>query len=95
MFSSAFPLAPICAFFNNIFEIRIDAVKYTKYKKRTIPVRTKSIGIWYPIFRFIAMLAIVTNVRFRKWGDNNRLKNKGPKFGKDFRVENFKRNFIR
>jgi len=61
MFSSAFPLAPICAFFNNIFEIRIDAQKYTKYKKRTIPVRTTSIGIWYGIFRFIALLAIITN----------------------------------
>lgn len=60
--SKAFPLAPLCAFLNNIFEIRIDAAKYTKYKKRTIPVRTKSIGIWYPIFRFIGLLAIVTNV---------------------------------
>ena len=58
----AFPLAPLCAFLNNIFEIRIDAAKYTKYKKRTIPVRTKSIGIWYPIFRFIGLLAIITNV---------------------------------
>ena len=45
MFSSAFPLAPFFAFLNNIFEIRIDAVKYTKYKQRTIPVRTKNIGI--------------------------------------------------
>ena len=39
LFSSAFPLAPLCAFLNNIFEIRIDAKKYTKYKKRTVPIR--------------------------------------------------------
>ena len=64
MFSSAFPLAPLCALLNNIWEIRIDAQKYTKYKKRTIPVRNTNIGIWYPIFRFIAILAVVTNVRF-------------------------------
>ena len=39
LFSSAFPLAPLCAFLNNLFEIRLDAQKYTKYKMRTVPNR--------------------------------------------------------
>lgn len=61
LFSSAFPLAPFFAFLNNLFEIRVDAQKYTKYLSRTIPTRVTSIGIWYPIFRFIAVLSVVTN----------------------------------
>jgi len=62
LFSCAFPLAPLFAFLNNIFEIRIDAAKYVKYSQRPIPERTKNIGIWYPIFRFLAILAVITNV---------------------------------
>jgi anoctamin-1 len=62
MFAAAFPLAPICALLNNILEIRIDAQKYTKYKQRTIPTRETTIGIWYKIFRFMAVLAVITNV---------------------------------
>jgi len=61
LFSCAFPLAPLFAFLNNIFEIRIDAAKYVKYSQRPIPERTKNIGIWYPIFRFLAILAVITN----------------------------------
>ena len=64
LFSCAFPLAPLFAFLNNIFEIRIDAAKYVKYSQRPIPERTKNIGIWYPIFRFLAILAVITNVSF-------------------------------
>ena len=41
LFSSAFPLAPLCAFLNNLFEIRLDAQKYTKYKMRTVPNRKR------------------------------------------------------
>ena len=41
LFSSAFPLAPLCAFLNNLFEIRLDAQKYTKYKMRTVPIRKR------------------------------------------------------
>ena len=39
LFSSAFPLAPLYALLNNLFEIRLDAQKYTRYKTRTIPTR--------------------------------------------------------
>ena len=58
-------LAPFCALFNNIFEIRLDARKYTKLLRRPNPERVSCIGIWYKMFRFLAYLAIVTNVRFR------------------------------
>ena len=39
LFSTAFPLAPLCALINNLFEIRVDAQKYTRQKTRPIPTR--------------------------------------------------------
>lgn len=62
LFSTAFPLAAFFAFLNNIMEIRRDANKYTRYTVRSIPKRVKSIGIWQPIFTFMACLSILTNV---------------------------------
>ena len=61
LFSSAFPLAPLCAMINNIFEIRQDAQKYTMYNTRPIPTRVPDIGIWYSIFQFLSVLAVITN----------------------------------
>ena len=43
LFSTAFPLAPLCALINNLFEIRVDAQKYTRQKTRPIPTRFTSI----------------------------------------------------
>ena len=62
LFSSAFPLAALFALINNLVEVRRDAQKYTKYHKRPIPRRVKDIGIWQPIFTFMAVLSILTNV---------------------------------
>lgn len=39
LFSAAFSLAPLLAMVNNLFEIRIDALKYTRYKTRPVPKR--------------------------------------------------------
>ena len=64
MFSSAFPLAPVFALINNVIEIRLDAQKYTNQTKRPIPCRSRGIGIWYSIFRFIAILSVITNVSY-------------------------------
>ena len=41
LFSSAFPLAALFAFVNNLFELRRDAQKYTKFHRRPIPRRIK------------------------------------------------------
>jgi hypothetical protein len=38
MFSSAFPLAPLFAFLNNIFEIRVDAAKLCFFYRRPMCV---------------------------------------------------------
>ena len=62
LFSSAFPLAPLFALLNNFIKIRTNAKQLTKYSKRTVPIKTNSIGIWENVFRFLAFFSIVTNV---------------------------------
>ncbi|KAL3882735.1 hypothetical protein ACJMK2_029046 [Sinanodonta woodiana] len=61
IFVAAFPLAPLFALLNNIFEIRIDAYKFVTAWKRPLAVRAQDIGIWYGILTGITAIAIVTN----------------------------------
>jgi len=61
MFVVAFPIAPLCALFNNYFEIRLDAHKITHVDKRTDPEGAESIGTWYLIFDVVSYIAVVTN----------------------------------
>ena len=44
MFVAAFPLAPLFALFNNIVELRIDALKFVKETRRVLPERAADIG---------------------------------------------------
>lgn len=44
VFVAAFPLAPLLAFINNLFEIRLDAIKMVKLQKRMVPKKANTIG---------------------------------------------------
>lgn len=44
IFVAAFPLAPLLALINNIFEIRLDAIKMVCLEQRLIPRKTDDIG---------------------------------------------------
>ena len=46
LFSSAFPLAAMCALINNIIEIRSDALKLCTGLQRPFGQRVESIGQW-------------------------------------------------
>ena len=46
LFSSAFPLAALCALLNNVIEIRSDAFKLCMHHQRPFGKRVKNIGIW-------------------------------------------------
>lgn len=46
MFSSAFPLAALCALLNNLIEIRSDAFKLCYVYQRPFGQRIKDIGMW-------------------------------------------------
>ena len=49
LFSSAYPLAGLCALLNNIIEIRGDAFKLCFVHKRPFGARVNSIGSWQVI----------------------------------------------
>ncbi len=46
LFSSAYPLAALCALANNVYEIRGDAFKLCFVHQRPFGQRVKSIGTW-------------------------------------------------
>lgn len=61
LFVVSFPLAPFFALVNNIFEMRLDAKKFLRYYRRSIPRRVKDIGTWAQIMQIICRLAIMSN----------------------------------
>lgn len=63
LFVAAFPLAPLFALLNNIFEIRLDAYKLVTQLRRPIAEPVESIGAWYGILQGITYTALFTNVR--------------------------------
>ena len=58
MFVAAFPLAPFFAWLNNIFEIRLDAINFTRNFRRPVAQRAEDIGAWFYV------LSTLTEVRF-------------------------------
>lgn len=65
IFVAAFPLAPLFALLNNIVEIRLDAQKFVCSTRRTVGHQAKNIGIWLKILKFLAHLAVISNVNKR------------------------------
>ncbi|XP_063294417.1 anoctamin-9 isoform X2 [Pelobates fuscus] len=61
IFVTAFPLAPLLAFINNILEIRLDAIKMTRLQRRLVPRKANDIGIWLQVLEAIGVLAVITN----------------------------------
>ncbi|XP_069012853.1 anoctamin-6 [Embiotoca jacksoni] len=61
LFVASFPLAPVLALINNLFEIRVDAWKITTQFRRISPEKAQDIGAWQPILQGIAILAVATN----------------------------------
>lgn len=74
IFVAAFPLAPLFALLNNIVEIRLDAQKFVCSTRRTVGHQAKNIGIWLKILRFLAHLAVISNViSFPSFDDHSKL----------------------
>ncbi|XP_034040234.1 LOW QUALITY PROTEIN: anoctamin-9-like [Thalassophryne amazonica] len=61
IFVAAFPLAPLLALINNIFEIRLDAIKMVRLERRLVPKKTNDIGIWTKVLEAIGVLAVIAN----------------------------------
>ncbi|XP_064848435.1 anoctamin-8-like isoform X1 [Oncorhynchus masou masou] len=61
LFSSAFPLAAMCALINNIIEIRSDALKLCTGLQRPFGQRVESIGQWQTAMEAMGLIAIMVN----------------------------------
>ncbi|KAI1890148.1 hypothetical protein AGOR_G00170690 [Albula goreensis] len=61
IFVAAFPLAPLLALINNIFEIRLDAIKMVSLERRLVPKKTNDIGVWTNVLEAIGVLAVIAN----------------------------------
>lgn len=61
IFVAAFPLAPLLALINNLFEIRLDAIKMTSLERRLVPKKTNDIGVWTKVLEAIGVLAVIAN----------------------------------
>ncbi|NXY76964.1 ANO9 protein, partial [Glareola pratincola] len=61
IFVAAFPLAPLLALFNNLFEIRLDAIKMMRLRRRIVPRKANDIGIWLQVLEAIGILAVIGN----------------------------------
>lgn len=61
LFVTAFPLAPLFALLNNIFEMRLDARKFLTYYRRPVPQRVRNIGVWMAIMNIVCRLAVASN----------------------------------
>ena len=60
IFVAAFPLAPLMALLNNIVEIRLDAFKFIRLKRRVPVQMTKDIGAWAKILETLAAVRCLT-----------------------------------
>uniref|UniRef100_A0A8C4TYD9 Anoctamin n=1 Tax=Falco tinnunculus TaxID=100819 RepID=A0A8C4TYD9_FALTI len=61
IFVAAFPLAPLLAFCNNIFEIHLDAIKMMRLYRRMVPRKANDIGIWLQVLEAVGILAVIGN----------------------------------
>ncbi|KAL1788842.1 anoctamin-9 isoform X1 [Sigmodon hispidus] len=61
IFVAAFPLAPLLALFNNLIEIRLDAIKMIRLQRRLVPRKAKDIGTWLHVLETIGVLAVIAN----------------------------------
>eukprot|EP00842_Homolaphlyctis_polyrhiza_P001662 jgi/Hompol1/2497/HPOL_005618-RA len=61
MFSAAFPLAPVLAYYNNLLEMRVDCWKHLAFYQRAFAYRDSSVGRWTEIMGMIVSVGVVTN----------------------------------
>ncbi|KAL1115350.1 hypothetical protein AAG570_007380 [Ranatra chinensis] len=64
LFVTAFPLAPVFALLNNVFEMRLDAKKFLKFYRRPVPRRAPDIGAFIIAFssNFVPRLVYMVTV---------------------------------
>ena len=67
LFSLAFPLAPLAAFINNIFEVRVDGIKYLRGTQRPHYQGAENMGVWQTVMDFMTLGSVITNCAVMYW----------------------------
>jgi hypothetical protein len=62
MWATAFPLTPLLALLNNIFEPHIDAYKLCTNTRRPSPHNSDHIGLWGQFMAIQSNVAVLTNI---------------------------------
>jgi len=62
LFVMAFPLTPLLAIVNNIFEMKVDAVNLVKSSQRPDPNGSYGLGTWNEVLGLFSVLSVGTNV---------------------------------
>eukprot|EP00937_MAST-01D_sp_MAST-1D-sp2_P007706 g7706.t1 len=62
LFVVAFPLTPVLALANNVFELHVDAVKLTFGFRRPFPHSGQNIGQWALFMNLQSSISVVTNI---------------------------------
>lgn len=61
LFAVAFPLAPLLAFLNNVFELRVVRYRLLKLTRRPIPASARGIGSWLQVLDIMTTVSVLTN----------------------------------
>jgi anoctamin-1 len=61
MFVASFPLAPLFALINNIFELRADATNFAVNFRRPVAEEVKNIGVWFGILEIVTKISVLVN----------------------------------
>jgi len=61
LFAVAFPLAPLLAFLNNVFELRVARYRLLKLTRRPIPASARGIGSWLHVLDTMTTVSVLTN----------------------------------
>jgi hypothetical protein len=61
MFVASFPLAPLFALINNIFELRADAMNFAVNYRRPVSEEVKNIGVWFRILEILTKISVLVN----------------------------------
>jgi hypothetical protein len=62
LFVVAFPLTPVLALANNVFELHVDAIKLCFGFRRPFPLAGQNIGQWELFVNMISSISVVTNI---------------------------------
>jgi len=61
LFAVAFPLSSLCAWLNNIFEVKMDGFKILMASQRPKYMGAEDIGTWQVVLEFVSYLAVASN----------------------------------